>query len=95
MTIFRSKLSDPEGLKYQFVSANDPDIIGVEVLLDGKAIIELAMDKDGLTSLIFDRADQLLEFDLDCFRQVLEKSERELKDWRSNLLKPGGIWSEQ
>ena len=95
MTIFRSNLIDPDSLKYQYVSANDPDIIGVEVLLDEKLIIELAMDRDGQTSLIVDRTDQLLEFDLNSLRQVLDKCERDLKEWRSELLQPEGIWSEK
>jgi hypothetical protein len=35
MTIFRCDLIDPNLLTYTFTSANDPDIIGVEVALDG------------------------------------------------------------
>ena len=95
MTIFRSELIDTERLTYQFVSANDPDIIGVEVALDGNVLIDISMDAAGQTSVLFDEDGGQMEFDLAGLRQVLDKCESELKAWQQRLVEPGAIWSEK
>ncbi len=92
MIIFRSKLVDPEQLTYQFVSANDPDLIGVEVALDGNVLIDVSMDAQGLTSVLFDTDGGQFEFDLERIRAVLNKCEAELSAWREWLIQPGEIW---
>ena len=92
MTISRCDLIDRERLAYQFVSANDPDTIGVEVTLDGNVLIEVSMNPDGRAIVLFDQDGGSMEFDLSDLRQVLEKCERELAEWRGNLIGPGEIW---
>ncbi len=92
MTIFRSDLVDPELLTFQFVSANDPDIIGVEVALGGNVLIEVSMDQQGQTSVLFDTDGGQFEFDLTQLRGVLDKCDAELAAWRERLMEPGGIW---
>jgi hypothetical protein len=54
MTIFRSNLVDAERLEFQFVSSNDPDLIGVEVMFDGNVLIDVSMDEGRQTSVLFD-----------------------------------------
>jgi hypothetical protein len=95
MTIFRSDLIDVGQLTYQFVSANDPDIIGVEVMLDGNVLLDLSMNAAGQTSVLFDDDGRKAEFDLNELRGVLAKCEAELLAWRERLMKSGEIWSEQ
>jgi len=95
MTIFRSELIDVDQLTYQFVSANDPDIIGVEVMLDGNVLFDISMNPAGETSVLFDADGWKAEFDLGSLRSVLTKCETELNDWRERLMKSGEIWSEQ
>jgi hypothetical protein len=92
MTIFRSDLIDPDKLEYQLVSANDPDIIGVEVRLDGNVLLDVSMNPEGLTSVLFDQDRGSMEFDLSGLRHVLDKCERELAEWRGKLIVPGEIW---
>ena len=93
MTIFRSDLIDVSQLTFQFVSSNDPDLIGVEVMLDGNVLIDLSMNQDGLTSVLFDPDGRQMEFDLVELRALLEKCEADLRDWRGRLTVPGEIWS--
>ena len=92
MTIFRSDLVDANALAYTFTSANDPDIIGVEVALDGNVLIDVAMNQFGQTSVLFDQDGGQMEFDLADLRQVLDKCECELVAWRERLIAAGGIW---
>jgi hypothetical protein len=92
MTIFRCDLIDPNLLTYTFTSANDPDIIGVEVALDGNVLIDCAMDQMGQTSVLFDQDGGQMEFDLAQLRQVLDKCEGDLIAWREGLMVAGGIW---
>ena len=92
MTIFRCERVDPERLTYQFVSSNDPDLIGVEVELDGNVLIDVSMDAFGLTSVLFDTDGGQFEFDLAQLRSVLDKCETELSAWRERLIQPGEIW---
>jgi hypothetical protein len=93
MTIFRSELVDTERLTFQFVSCNDPDLIGVEVMLDGNALIDVSMDEHGRTSVLFDSDEEgSMEFDLGSLRGVLDKCESELSAWRERLQGPGEIW---
>lgn len=93
MTIFRSDLVDAERLEFQFVSSNDPDLIGVEVMLDGNMLIDVSMDQHGLTSVLFDTDGGQFEFDLVQIRATLNKCETELLAWRDRLMKPGEIWA--
>ena len=93
MTIFRSELIDVEALAYQFVSANDPDIVGVEVILDGNLLFDVSMNPAGETSVLFKSDSGKVEFDLNDLRNVLTKCEAELIAWRERLMKPGEIWS--
>ncbi len=92
MTIFRSKLIDPERLTYQFVSAKDSDLIGVEVALDGNVLIDVSMDAQGLASVLFDTDGGQFEFDIVLFKGVLDKCETELSVWRERLIQPGEMW---
>lgn len=95
MTIFRSELIDIDQLTYQFLSANDPDIIGVEVMLDGNVLFDISMNHAGETSVLFDSDGWKAEFDLNRLRSVLAKCEAELNTWRERLRKPVEIWSAQ
>jgi hypothetical protein len=92
MTTFLSELIEATKLEYTFSSANDPDIIGVEVALDGNVLIEVSMNPDGRTSVLFDQDGGSMEFDLNDLREVLDKCERELTEWRGRLIVPGAIW---
>ena len=92
MTTFRSDLVDPEHLEFQFVSANGPDIIGVEVMLKGNVLIDMSIDEHGQTSVLFDTDGGQFEFDLAQLRAVLDRCEAELTAWRHRLTKPGEIW---
>ncbi|UIJ45002.1 hypothetical protein LZK98_18415 [Sphingomonas cannabina] len=92
MITFRSDLVDPKRLKFQFVSSNDPDLIGIEVTLDGNVLIDVSMDEKGQTSVLFDTDGDAFEFDLAQLKTVLEKCETELSAWRWRLMTPGGIW---
>ena len=93
MTIFRCELIDIKRLTYQLFSANDPDIICVEVALDGNVLIDVSMDASGHTSILFDEDGGQMEFELGGLRQVLDKCESELEAWRGRLTEPGQIWS--
>ena len=95
MIIFRSNLVDPSKLTFQFVSSNDPDLIGVEVLLDGNVLIDVSMNERGETGLLFDQDGGGMEFDLSEFRLVLAKCESELCAWRERLRTSGENWSEK
>ncbi|RYD54822.1 MAG: hypothetical protein EOP60_06945 [Sphingomonadales bacterium] len=93
MTIFRSDLIDTERLRFQFVSSNDPDLIGVEVMLDDNLLIDVSMDDQGQTSVLFDSDNEgSMEFDLGLLRGVLDRCETELSAWRTRLQAPGEIW---
>jgi hypothetical protein len=92
MIIFRSSLIEHDRLQYVFTSANDLDIIGVEVTLDGNVLIDCSMDQHGATNVLFDTDGGQMEFDLNDLRTVLEKCERELSEWRDRLLRPGELW---
>ncbi|MBB4097588.1 hypothetical protein [Sphingomonas kyeonggiensis] len=92
MTIFRSSLVDPELLTFQYVSANDPDTIGVEVALGGKVLIDMSIDQHGRTSVLFDTDGGQFEFDLTQLRGLLDKCDAELAAWRERLMEPGRIW---
>jgi len=92
MTTFRCDLIDPKLLTYTFTSANDPDIIAVEVTLGGNVLFDVAMDHVGQTSVLFDQDGRQMEFALNELRQVLDKCEDELKNWRERLIASGGIW---
>ena len=94
MTIFRSSLIDPAGLRYQFVSANEPDTIGVEALLEGDILVEVMMDQAGQTSVLFNGESRILEFDLTDLRLILDKCESELNAWRKRLMEPGQLWGD-
>jgi hypothetical protein len=93
MTIFRCDLIDPERLTYLFVSSNDPDTIGVEVMLDGNVLIDFSMNQRSEISVLFDQDGGSMEFDLASLREILGKCEGELSAWRARLVVPGGIWS--
>ena len=93
MTIFRCDLIEVGKLQYVFTSANDPDVIGVEVMLDGNVLIDISMDQHGATSVFFDADGSQMELDLADLRAVLDKCERELSDWRESLLKSGILWA--
>ena len=86
------RVNDAERLTFQFVSSNDPDLIGVEVMLDGNLLIDVSMDEDGRTSVLFDTDGGQFEFDLTSLRTVLDKCETELSAWRQRLMLPGEIW---
>lgn len=94
MTIFRSELIQPMSLRYEFLSSNDPDMIGVEVSLNGNVLIDVSMDEFGSTSVLFDTDGGQFEFDLDGIRSVLDKCEAELSAWRDRLRETGGIWEQ-
>jgi hypothetical protein len=93
MTIFRCDLIELEKLTYTFLSSNDPDLIGVEVMLDGNVLIDFSINEEGETSVLFDQDGGSMEFDLVSLRKVLDKCESELSAWRARLMVPGGIWS--
>lgn len=95
MTIFRSNLIDVERLTYQFVSANDPDTIGVVVALDGNVLIDVSMNENGQIDALFDTDGGQWEIDLNGLRQVLDKCESELSAWRQRLIEPGEMWSSE
>lgn len=95
MTIFRCDLIDTDKLTYQFVSSNDPDLIGVEVMLKGDTLIDISMNQQGETSVLFDDDGRHMEFELTSLRMVLDKCENELSAWRARLMEPGEIWSEK
>jgi hypothetical protein len=92
MIIFRSNLIGPSQLAYQFVSSNDPDLIGVEVTLDGNTLIDISMDEIGRVSVLFDQDGGQMEFDFDDLLLVLEKCKTELDAWRERLMVVGEIW---
>jgi hypothetical protein len=92
MTIFRSEPIDREQLTDQFVSANDPDIIGVEAALSGNVLIDISMNASGETSVLFDEDGGSMEFELSGLRLVLDKCEAELEAWRERLTAPGEVW---
>jgi|JI10StandDraft_1071094.scaffolds.fasta_scaffold2918712_1 hypothetical protein len=95
MTIFRCNQIDIEKLTYQFVSSNDPDLIGVEVMLDGNVLMDISMNERGETSVIFDQDGGSMEFDIENLRKILDKCESELSDWRLRLMVSGEIWSDR
>lgn len=95
MTTFRSNLVDAERLTFQFVSSNDPDLIGVEVMLDGHLLIDVSMDESGQTSVLFDTDGGQFEFDLATVRSVLDRCESELSAWRQRLMMPGEIGEQE
>ncbi|HVJ02787.1 MAG TPA: hypothetical protein VM662_11440 [Sphingomonas sp.] len=93
MTIFRSELIDTERLKFQFVSSNDPDLIGVEVYQGDNLLVDVSMDQHGQTSVLFDSDQEgSMEFDLQSLRHLLDRCEAELSAWRERLKAPGEIW---
>ena len=94
MTIFRFNLIQSDKLKYVFTSANDPDIISIEVMLDGNALIDFSMDSEGATSVLFGIDGGQMEFQVNDLRAVLDKCEIELALWREELSKPGKLWGE-
>lgn len=93
MTTFRCELIDVERLTYQFVSANDPDTIGVEVALDGNVLIDMSMDEAGQTNVLFDTDGGQWEVDVGGLRSVLDRCEMELNAWRARLIEPGEMWN--
>jgi hypothetical protein len=95
MTIFRSNLVDAERLEFQFVSSNDPDLIGVEVMFDGNVLIDVSMDEGRQTSVLFDTDGGQFEFDFASLRAVLDKCQTELSAWRQRLMMPGEIWEQK
>ena len=92
MTIFLCDRIDRSELAYTFTTANDPDIIGVEVGLDGNVLIDVTMDQRGQISVVFDQDGGQMEFELLDLRQVLDKCEHELIVWREQMIAPGGPW---
>jgi hypothetical protein len=94
MTTFRSELIESSSLRYQFVSSNDPDLIGVEVSLSDNVLIDVSMNEQGLTSVLFDTEGGHFEFDLNDIRSVLNKCEIDLSAWRDRLCAPGEIWED-
>ena len=92
MTIFLCDRIDPSELTYTFTTANDPDIIGVEVDLGGNVLIDVTMDQMGQISVVFDQDGGQIEFELVDLRQVLDKCEQELIAWRERLIASGGLW---
>ena len=93
MTTFLSNRVEVSRLTFQFVSSNDPDLICVEVVLDGNVLIDVSMDRDGQTNVSFDEDGGEMEFDLGELRSLLDKCETDLRDWRERLVAPGEIWS--
>jgi hypothetical protein len=92
MTIYRSDLVDTATLKYQFVSSNEPDLIGVEVMSDDNVLFEVSMNQYGQTTVQFEKEAGQMEFTLKGLREVLNKCENELTEWRNRLLLPNGVW---
>ena len=92
MIIYRSELVDPVRLEFQFVSSNDPDVIGVEVMLDGNVLIDIAMNQAGQSSVLFDPDGGQMEFDLGELRALLDKCWSDLSAWRCRLQEQGQIW---
>jgi hypothetical protein len=92
MTTFRSSQIDTRRLAFQFVSSNEPDLIGVEVSLDGNVLIDVSMNARGETSVLFDEDGAQMEFDLTHLRTLLAKCENDLIAWRDRLVAPGEIW---
>lgn len=95
MTIFRSSRITLGDVSYTFVSANDPDTIGVEVLCEGNVILEVSMDQSGNVSVLLDQDGGNSEFDLGDLRSILAKCEADLQIWRSKLIEPEALWSEE
>jgi hypothetical protein len=81
MTTFRSDIVDADRLEFQYVTSNDPDLIEVEVMLDGNMLIDVSMDEHGQTSVLFDTDGGQFEFDLEALRTVLRRCESELSAW--------------
>jgi hypothetical protein len=95
MTIFRSRLVGIDDLKFVGAGASQPDFISVEVYSGEALVLDVAMDKNGQTSVIYGPTGRSIEFDLHDFRTVLMRCEDDLNAWRSNLMEPGNIWSDQ
>jgi len=92
MTTFRCERIAPAALTAQYVSSNEPDTIGVELMHKGKTVFDLNMDADGETTILFDQAAGK-EFVLSDLLQVVDRYRGELEAWRAGLTVPGGIWA--
>jgi len=92
MVIRRSDLVDPKRLTRRFFDDNDPDIIGVEVMLDGHVLIIMTMDQDGQTSVLFDVDAGQFAFDLAQLTALFGQCDTDLSAWRQQLIQPGALW---
>ena len=92
MTISRCDLVDVDRLTLQFVSSNESNTIGVEVMLDGNTLMDMTMDRAGQTSVLFDTDGGQFEFDLTSLKALLDRCIADLTAWRDQLVAPGGMW---
>jgi hypothetical protein len=91
MTIFRYDKVRIADLQFQRTSSNEPDLISVEVLLDGNGLFSVDMDPQGQVVILFDEIENA-EFPLPDLLEVFERCRKELEHWREGLVQPGGIW---
>jgi len=75
-----------------YVSSNEPDTIGVELMHEGKTLFDLCVGADGETTIMFDRVAGM-EFVLSDLLRVVDRYKGELDQWRAGLAAPGGIWA--
>ncbi len=93
MTIYRCEPIPEAQLNFQYVSANDPDTIGIEVCHEDNMLFGVDMYEDGRLTIMFDDAENA-QFNMVEFKRLLERCEAELIAWRDNLIRPGSVWDQ-
>ena len=93
MTISPSELIRLEDVNLLYVSAENPDTIGIEVYFEGNMLFSVDMYQGGKLTIMFDDAENA-EFDLPAFKDLISRCEDELKAWHANLTVPGCIWGQ-
>jgi hypothetical protein len=91
MTISRFELIHAEDLSLQYVSASEPDTIGIEVYHHGNMLFSVDMYEDGKSTIMFDDAENA-EFEVSAFCGLIDRCVGELQEWRKRISGPGDIW---
>ena len=82
-----------DALKLQFVSANDPDSVGVEIYDPaGNMLFDVSVERDRGPTIMFDDACNA-EFDVSEICALPDRCVGELDGWKRRLQGPGEIWN--
>lgn len=91
MTTSRCDRISADDVGLQFVSSEQPDTIGIEVMFGGNMLFDITRQSDGSQSIMFDDAAGA-EFEIGDFNKLLARCLFELDAWAARLQEPGGIW---